>query len=82
MKRTLSKAGWFVLLLFMMFAIGRGIVELFAINWSDPASYRADWGGPSLLGVLSVHSGPGVLSAVALASWWRRRHKRPTVRHS
>jgi hypothetical protein len=76
MKRALSKAGWFVLLLFMIFAIGRGIVELFTINWSDPASYRADWGGPSLFGVLLVHSGPGVLSAAALAVWWQRRQHR------
>lgn len=76
MKGALRRVGWYLILLFMLFAIGRGVVELFTINWGDPASYRADWGGPSLLGVLLVHSGPGVVSAAILAiAWWRRRNR-------
>ncbi|HKO34389.1 MAG TPA: hypothetical protein VJY85_11645 [Candidatus Limnocylindria bacterium] len=49
-----------------IYLIVRGIVEFFVINWSDPASYRKDWGGPSLPGVLLVHSGPGLLALVLL----------------
>jgi hypothetical protein len=75
LKAALRRLGWFFILLFMAFAIGRGLVELFVINWSDPASYRADWGGPSLLGVLLVHSGPGILSAAILLMAWRRRRR-------
>jgi hypothetical protein len=39
----------------------RAIAEPFVIHWRDPASYRADWGGPSLAGVLGVHCLPGLL---------------------
>ena len=44
----------------------RAVVELVTIDWSDPASYQHDWGGPSLAGVLLVHVLPGVLAAVAI----------------
>jgi hypothetical protein len=42
--------------------VGRAIVELFVIDTSNPASYRQDWGGPGLVGVLLVHCGPGILA--------------------
>lgn len=42
------------------YLVVRGIVEFFVINFSRPESYREDWGGPSLAGVLAVHSGPGL----------------------
>jgi hypothetical protein len=60
-----------------LFFIVRGIAEPFVIDMSDPATYRNDWGGPSLFGVLLVHCGPGVIAAVAIA--WvliRRRSAR------
>lgn len=44
----------------------RGIAEPFLIDVSDPSTYRDDWGGPSLAGVLAVHCGPAVLIAVYL----------------
>jgi hypothetical protein len=50
-----------------LFFIVRAVAEPFVIDMSDPATYRNDWGGPSLLGVLLVHCGPGVLAAVAIA---------------
>jgi hypothetical protein len=56
-----------------VFLIVRAVVELFVIDLSDPSSYATDWGGPSLLGVLIVHCLPGVLAAIALVVWWRRR---------
>ena len=50
-----------------LFFIVRAVAEPFVIDMSDPATYRNDWGGPSLLGVLLVHCGPGVLAAIAIA---------------
>jgi hypothetical protein len=53
--------------------VGRGIGELFMIDMHDPSSYRNDWGGPSLAGVLAVHSGPALQSQVASGVWLIRR---------
>jgi hypothetical protein len=52
-----------------IYLAGRAIVEPFVINASDPSTYRNDWGGPSLAGVLAVHCGPGLLAAGG-AVWW------------
>jgi hypothetical protein len=57
------------------FFIVRAIVELVTIDYSDPSSYANDWGGPSLAGVLLVHCGLGIVSAIALIGWWRRRRR-------
>jgi hypothetical protein len=35
----------------------RAIAEPFVIDVTDPATYREDWGGPSLLGFLSFTVG-------------------------
>jgi hypothetical protein len=57
------------------FFIIRAIVELVTIDYSDPSSYATDWGGPSLVSVLVVHCGLGLLSAVAIGVYiWRRLH--------
>jgi hypothetical protein len=60
-----------------LYFIGRAVAEPFVIDMSDRATYQHDWGGPSLAGVLLVHCGPGLISAVliawALRSRWRRR---------
>jgi hypothetical protein len=40
---------------------------------SDAATYRDDWGGPSLFGVLLVHCGLGLLAGTVLATTYRRR---------
>ena len=56
-----------------VFFIVRAVVELLTINYSDPSSYANDWGGPNLAGVLLVHCGLGVISAIALVYGWRRR---------
>lgn len=50
-----------------LYLIVRAVAELFVIDLSDPATYQNDWGGPSLFGVLLVHSGPGVVAAIAIA---------------
>ena len=69
----MRKATWGLGVLIAAFFIVRAIVELFAIDFSDPSSYTDDWGGPSLAGVLLVHCGLGVVAAIALVLWWRRR---------
>ncbi|MEN3613870.1 hypothetical protein [Plantactinospora sp. ZYX-F-223] len=73
MKKALAAVG----ILFGLYLIVRAVAEPFVIDMTDPASYRQDWGGPSLAGVLLVHCGPGLVSAVliglAARSWRRRR---------
>lgn len=59
--------------LIAVYAVARGIVELFAINYSSPATYRNNWGGPSLAGVLAVHSGPALAIMIGAAIYLRRR---------
>ncbi|MFD2762637.1 hypothetical protein [Micromonospora eburnea] len=73
MKKTFAGVG----VLLGLYLIARAIAEPFVIDMTDPASYRLDWGGPSLAGVLAVHCGPGVVSAALIGrgvrSWWRGR---------
>ena len=60
-----------------LFLIIRAVAEPFVIDLSNPATYRNDWGGPSLLGVLLVHCGPGVVAAIVIAmALLRRRSSR------
>jgi hypothetical protein len=56
-----------------VYLLGRGVGELFVIHYGNSASYEKDWGGPSLAGVLAVHSGPAVLIIAGSIAWWRRR---------
>jgi len=56
-----------------LYLIIRAIAEPFVIDVSDPATYRDDWGGPSLAGVLVVHMGPGVVAAAVLIGLLVRR---------
>jgi hypothetical protein len=64
-----------------LYAVGRGVAEFFVVNYSDPASYAKDWGGPSLAGVFAVHAGPGAAVLIAAGVWlYRRRAGR--VRHA
>lgn len=46
-------------LLLGLYLVVRAVAEPFVIDMTDPATYRSDWGGPSLAGVLLVHCGPG-----------------------
>jgi hypothetical protein len=63
----MRKAATFVGLALGLYLIVRAVAEPFVIDMSNPATYRNDWGGPSLVGVLLVHCGPGVAAAVAVA---------------
>ena len=65
-----------------LYLVGRGVAEFFIVRYGDPASYRRDWGGPSLAGVFAVHSGPAVvIVAGAAVVLWRRRRRRWTAGH-
>jgi hypothetical protein len=67
--------------LFGAYLIIRAAMEPFVINMSDPATYRNDWGGPSLAGVLLVHCGPGVLAAILMIrAALRARSRRAQLR--
>ena len=69
MRRAAAAVG----LVLGLYLIVRAVAEPFVIDLSDPATYRNDWGGPSLLGVLLVHCGPGLVAAAAIAAALRRR---------
>ncbi|WBB65671.1 hypothetical protein [Micromonospora sp. WMMD812] len=58
-----------------VYLVVRAVAEPFVIDMSDPATYRDDWGGPSLAGVLAVHCGPGIIAA-ALLVWAVARRRR------
>jgi hypothetical protein len=58
-----------------LYLTGRAVAEIVLIHWGDPASYRNDWGGPSLAGVLAVHCLPGLILPGYLA--WRISHSPP-----
>jgi len=60
-------------LLLGTYLIVRAIVEVFVIDYGDPATYRDDWGGPSLAGVLAVHCGPGLIALVLIILALRQR---------
>lgn len=75
MRRSLSALGWIV----GGYLIVRAIAEPFLIDFSDPASYASDWGGPSLVGVLAVHMVPGVVAASLMLRVLRRRLLDPKV---
>lgn len=66
----------FALVLFGLFLVFRAVLELFVVDFDDPTDYAGDWGGPSLAGVLAVHMAPGIVSAVLLTVWVRRRWRR------
>ena len=62
----MRKPLWVLALVLGVFLIWRAIVEPFTIDFGDPATYRNDWGGPSLPGVLAVHMGPGLLALILM----------------
>jgi drug/metabolite transporter superfamily protein YnfA len=72
MKRVL----WLLAFVVGGFFIVRALMEPFIIDYSDPASYENDWGGPSLIGVLLVHMGPGIIAAVLLIRALRNNDRR------
>jgi hypothetical protein len=76
MKKFVTTIGVIVALFFIL----RAVAEPFTIDVTDSASYRNDWGGPHLAGVLAVHCGPGILAAVLLVLALVRRRQSRSVR--
>ncbi|MFC7531398.1 hypothetical protein [Actinoplanes sp. GCM10030250] len=56
-----------------LYLVARAVAEPFVIDVTDASTYRNDWGGPALAGVLAVHMGPGILAGLALFGAARRR---------
>lgn len=79
MRRALSVIGTVLGLIIALYFIVRAVIELFIIDFSDPATYQNDWGGPSLPGVLAVHCGPGLLAAAIIVMMRRSRLKAEKV---
>ena len=76
-ERTMRNIARIVGVVIGLYLVGRAIVEPFLLDMSDPATYRDDWGGPSLLGVLLVHCGLGLAAGAILAIAYRRRRSSP-----
>lgn len=72
MRTFLARAAAVPAALLGVYLVGRAAVEPFVVDASDPSSYAADWGGPSLAGVLAVHMLPGVVSLILLVLGFRR----------
>jgi hypothetical protein len=72
----MRKVAWGIGIVLGLFFLVRAIAELVVIDFSDPATYRDDWGGPSLVGVLLVHCGPGLVVVALVAVAVVRRSKR------
>ena len=77
--KRIRSIGAIVGVLLGLYLIVRAIAEPFVIDTSEPATYRDDWGGPTLAGVLLVHCGPGVIAAVLLG--WALIRRRASRRH-
>ena len=71
--RSMRRGVLVVAVILGLYLMGRAVAEPFVIDLGDPASYRDDWGGPSLAGVLAVHCGPGLVALVLMAAAVRRR---------
>ena len=75
MKKALAGIG----IVIGLYCIVRAALEPFVIDFSDPSTFQADWGGPSLAGVLAVHCGPGVLALVIFVGLGLRRRRKYAV---
>jgi hypothetical protein len=66
-RRDMKVIGYALAVVLGVYLMARAVAEWFLLDMSDPASYRNDWGGPGLLGVLAVHCGPGLLALILFA---------------
>lgn len=85
MTQTLTGARRVVLLVvggvLGAYLVVRAIAEPFVIDMTDPGTYANDWGGPSLIGVLAVHCGPGIVALGIGFALLRRRAARTAGRN-
>lgn len=74
-RDRIATLGRFTLVVVGLYLVGRALSEPFHIDGGNPSTYAADWGGPSLAGVLAVHCVPGVLAGAWLAHVVRRARR-------
>jgi hypothetical protein len=72
--KVMKLIGYCLAVVLGVYLIARAVAELFLVDLADPATYREDWGGPTLPGVLAVHCGPGIL-ALGLFGYALLRHR-------
>jgi hypothetical protein len=72
MNKTLKKIALVIGYLLGIFLIFRTIAEPFVIDLGNPETYKHDWGGPMLVGVLAVHMLPGILALVLIVIHLKR----------
>jgi len=77
MNEFAKKAGLFLGYLLGVFLIVRAIAEPFLVDYAHPESYKHDWGGPTVVGVLLVHMLPGLVALIVIWGRLKRRHKIP-----
>jgi hypothetical protein len=69
----MKRIGVVLLWIIGLYFVARAVAEPFVIDMTDPATYRLDWGGPHLAGVLAVHCGPGIVAAALMVRSLARR---------
>ena len=69
----MNRIGTVLLWILGGYLIVRAVIEPFVIDVTDPATYRHDWGGPHLAGVLAVHCVPGIVAAALMVRAVRAR---------
>lgn len=78
-RRVVRSVGYGLGGIVALYLVGRPVAEFFTVDYSNPASYRDSWGGPSLVGVFLVHAGPGAAIVVAVVGylfrWWPRSRR-------
>jgi hypothetical protein len=62
MNRFIKSAGLCVGYALGVFLVLRAVAEPFVIDYAHSDSYKHDWGGPTLIGVMFVHMLPGLLA--------------------
>jgi uncharacterized membrane protein len=76
MGRFFRRVGIALGALLGLYLVVRAVAEFWVIDFAHPSTYELDWGGPSVVGVLAVHSGPGVAVVIGTAVWLLLRRRR------
>ena len=76
MKTFFERLGLVLGYLLGIYLIGRAIVEILFIDYGNAASYKNDWGGPSLIGVMAVHIVPGIIALALIIRHQKLRRKK------
>jgi len=75
MKKFFTRLGLIFGYVLGIYLIIRAIVELVITDYGNSASYKNDWGGPTLIGVLAVHVVPGIIAFYLIIQHQKNRKK-------